>query len=566
MVSKKIRKKLLGATLAMIASLLIQPLTMAYDKDFYNYNDIRFFDPSLCSIEGAGTKVRGDGNIAKMWNWLIDKGLSNEQAAGILGNIQQESGFSPFRQEGAATWPKGGYGIVQWTASRRTEIVNRMKENLGSNFDTYYSPQYGGATSEKNGYVPEGVPMEVNDQFLTFELDYLYEESTTRKVRKGYGSGTEWEAIKASKTVRQASDVWLHSFERPADQSESHAAKRAEFGQKILEAMLEQASTDVDTEPQSPTEASKEVGATTYGGQFSDGKWSPNNAIQGGGNDDNGMGADGIPLPGKVAYAELSLDPAKKDFKALGGLPMYEKLAITYKDRTVIAEKRDVGAGAKNLIDGKPKALDLWWETARMLDFKDGSDVVTITKVKPGTPVTPFSEEPIKPGAYQASGDTCGNSAGVNGDLQATTLQYAWPEFKGKGYTTRKKEYADAISTAASKGMYLGGCNGVDCGAFVTRLLIDSGFDTGYNHSGKGGPTGTQEAWAKKNWESLGNNIDAANLKPGDVAFSPGHTFIFVGDIPGFGAKIASASLCSRAPMAGWEKITASNTRWYRKR
>lgn len=567
MTKQTTKKSILVLGLILLFSFLVQPFSFAYDKDFYSMNDIQFYDPSSCVSGGEGSKVHGDGNVAKMWNYLIDKGLSNEQAAGILGNIQQESGFSPFRQEGSQAWPSGGYGIVQWTGGRRTAIVDRMSQGLGGDFSTYYSSQYGGAVSKDKGFVPDGVPVEVNDKFLTFELDYLYEESTTRKVRSGYGSGTEWESIKAAKTVREASDVWLYSFERPGDQSASHAAKRAEFGQAILEEMKGLATTS-QPQTQQPT-GGEEVGATTYGGQYSGGKWSPSNGQQGGGNDDNGMGYDGVPLPGKVAFAELSKSPSSKDFSALGGLPKYAKLSITYNGRTVIAEKRDVGAGATNLIKGKPKKIDLWWETARMLDFKGGSDVVTITKVEDSTPVTPFSENPVTPGAPSVSSGECSeSSAGSGGDMSALTLKYAWPEWHASGFTERKPDYVKAIDDAKSKGMYIGGCNGVDCGAFVTRLVIDSGWDAGYNSSGKGGATPDQQSWAESHWSKIGtgSSIDTANLQPGDVAFSPGHTFIYVGDIPGFGSKIASASLCQRAPMAGKESPTKSDVTWYRKK
>ncbi|EAS07405.1 hypothetical protein TTHERM_00569430 (macronuclear) [Tetrahymena thermophila SB210] len=44
-------------------------------------------------------------------------------------------------------------------------------------------------------------------------------------------------------------------------------------------------------------------------------------------------------------YAELSVNPKNKDFKALGGLPFGYKLKITYKGRSVVATKGDVGAG-----------------------------------------------------------------------------------------------------------------------------------------------------------------------------------------------------------------------------
>jgi len=51
---------------------------------------------------------------------------------------------------------------------------------------------------------------------------------------------------------------------------------------------------------------------------------------------------------GWLYYAELSIDPNKKDFRALGGLPFGQKLKITYKGKSVIASKGDVGAGGPN--------------------------------------------------------------------------------------------------------------------------------------------------------------------------------------------------------------------------
>ena len=133
-------------------------------------------------------------------------------------------------------------------------------------------------------------------------------------------------------------------------------------------------------------------------------------------------------------------------------------------------------------------------------------------------------------------------------------------------------DYANAISTAKSDGRYIGICSGNDCGGFVTTLLYDSGFDKRYNHGAKNadgaGNTSVQRAWAEANWQTLGNgaSINVADLKPGDVAHSPGHTFVYAGDIPGFNSKIASASQCDYAPKAGLESITSGNVTWFRKK
>lgn len=163
-----------------------------------------------------------------------------------------------------------------------------------------------------------------------------------------------------------------------------------------------------------------------------------------------------------------------------------------------------------------------------------------------------------------------GCSAFNGGDLIQTALAYAWPEYKGNPFTEQKPEYETAIDRAKKNGQYIGGCDGNDCGAFVSRVLIDSGFEVDYNSGGKGGNTVLQQNWSEENWEKLGTVSSSAELLPGDVAFSPGHTFMYIGKQPGFETDIASASQCERSPMAGKEDIF-KNSRgedvvWYRKK
>jgi Phage tail lysozyme len=49
-------------------------------------------------------------NAETIWKYLIAQGFSSNAAAGILGNIEQESGGSIT----AGNWP-GNYGLIQWT-------------------------------------------------------------------------------------------------------------------------------------------------------------------------------------------------------------------------------------------------------------------------------------------------------------------------------------------------------------------------------------------------------------------------------------------------------------------
>lgn len=167
-----------------------------------------------------------------------------------------------------------------------------------------------------------------------------------------------------------------------------------------------------------------------------------------------------------------------------------------------------------------------------------------------------------------------GSCAAGTGNLNATVLAYAWPTYKGSPYMQRMPEYINAVNSAINKGIYVGGYAGVDCGGFVTLLMINSGFEPKYNYAGKsssgaGNVEGGQTPWLKANWTSLGSSssINPSKLQPGDVAVSSEHTFVWVGDIPGFGSKIASASFGDRAPMADTaQSPTQSGFTWYRKK
>ena len=167
------------------------------------------------------------------------------------------------------------------------------------------------------------------------------------------------------------------------------------------------------------------------------------------------------------------------------------------------------------------------------------------------------------------------SSSGGNSALQEYTLKYAWKELNHSPRKERTPDYTNAISTAVNEGRYVGE-EGIDCGGFVTTLLYDSGFDKTYNKDAKGGPTYEQEAWAKANWQRLGaangtyepdgSKFTEDKLQPGDVAFSQGHTWIYVGEISGFESKYASASQGMKAPSAGEEGFFYDQNVWYRKK
>lgn len=73
---------------------------------------------------------RGEDVGEHIWNYLSSKGLGSLAIAGIMGNMQQESGFNPKVMEGGGESDEvnldsdGGYGLCQWSFSRKQDLAN----------------------------------------------------------------------------------------------------------------------------------------------------------------------------------------------------------------------------------------------------------------------------------------------------------------------------------------------------------------------------------------------------------------------------------------------------------
>lgn len=225
------------------------------DETFYGNNDVLFYNPCevTCSATaggaaGAVASVRGANNGEKIFNFWVDAGMSPQQAAGVTGSIQHESGFSAFRQEMSQGWPGGGWGIAQFTAGQREAATAFVSSAVGADiFSQYYSPSYGGSVTEATGFVPDGVPQEVNDKFLLGELNYLLDHIKAlnpNNVRRDDYQSDFGKTVDANanlydylKTLPQAGDAaiaWTYLYEYPAN-IKSTASDRAETAGGILD-------------------------------------------------------------------------------------------------------------------------------------------------------------------------------------------------------------------------------------------------------------------------------------------------------------------------------------------
>lgn len=140
-----------------------------------------------CCASSTGSTdeaVSGETNAETIFLYFKSKSLTDEQAAGILGNIEHESGFNPRRVEGTPT-PSGdsdtpdsrGYGIVQFTPG--TKIV---------------------PAAQAAGKQPSDIQ---------FQLDFIWEQFQSSE-------SAAFEAIKAAQTLAEATLAFEVKYERHA--------------------------------------------------------------------------------------------------------------------------------------------------------------------------------------------------------------------------------------------------------------------------------------------------------------------------------------------------------------
>lgn len=163
-------------------------------------------------------------NEQKIWNFLKSKGLSDYGCAGLMGNLQAESGLISCNMENSyekeknftdstyvqaidnGTYTKEqfindkvGFGVAQWTWWSRKKALYEYIKSKGVSIGN-----------------------------LEAQLEYLYQELSTSY--KGVLS-----TLKNTTSVLEASNVVLFDFENPYDKSVGVQNRRASLGQKFYD-------------------------------------------------------------------------------------------------------------------------------------------------------------------------------------------------------------------------------------------------------------------------------------------------------------------------------------------
>lgn len=158
----------------------------------------------------------------KLRDFFVMKGFSIPGVYGLLANLKAESGLNPRNLQNTSNKKLGmsddeytdavdagtytnfvhdsaGYGLAQWTYWSR-------KENL-----LKFARQRGDSIGNED-----------------MQCEFLYQE-----LKKNYPA--VFETLRTARTIREASDVVLTKYERPANQSESVKKQIAAYGQELFD-------------------------------------------------------------------------------------------------------------------------------------------------------------------------------------------------------------------------------------------------------------------------------------------------------------------------------------------
>lgn len=163
--------------------------------------------------------LRGASDSEKIWNRLNDEGFNDCGKGGLMGNLDAESGLKPKNLQNSYE-KKLGYTDDSYTAVvDNGSYGNFVKDSAGYGLAqwTYWSRKQNMLTFAR------AAGKSIGD--LEMQLDFLCKE-----LKESYP--TVYNKLKTATSVREASDIVLTQFERPADQSEAVKLKRANMGQK----------------------------------------------------------------------------------------------------------------------------------------------------------------------------------------------------------------------------------------------------------------------------------------------------------------------------------------------
>ena len=186
-------------------------------------------DATVSNETMSAANITGTDTKEKLYNFLIGKGLTPAGAAGLMGNLDAESGIRTNNVQNSCESRVGsdaeytakvdnssytnfmndsvGYGLAQWTSSGRKQALYQL------------------AKKEGKSIADDGV-----------QISHLWNE-----LSEGYSDVLN--TLKSAQDVKTASNKVLHDFEAPKDQSAAVENKRASLGQGYYDLYANKSTT-----------------------------------------------------------------------------------------------------------------------------------------------------------------------------------------------------------------------------------------------------------------------------------------------------------------------------------
>ncbi|MCM1230290.1 MAG: phage tail tip lysozyme [Ruminococcus flavefaciens] len=212
-------------------------------------------DPNF--VPAPGGSVEGNDVTATVYNYLRSVGLSPIAASGTMGNLEAESGINPGNVQNG-TYDKSlshaeeDRKYIEDVTSGAHDFINDSK-GYGLAQWTYHSRKRGlwDLIREQNAKLDDLAP----------QMQYLWNEINAMQLAA---------PLNNAKSVKEASNIMLHDYEGPADQSAKVEDYRAELSQKWYDLYAKNETPDPestdDTAAKAPeTDENQEEPGTAWG-------------------------------------------------------------------------------------------------------------------------------------------------------------------------------------------------------------------------------------------------------------------------------------------------------------
>lgn len=557
----------------------------------YMENDILFYDENAgdCESSGDSAMIKGSKISEKIWSGLKSLKYKDYQAAAVMGNMKYEGGMNPVRHEISFhnSWKSGGkwvdrgleknssisygVGLIQWSYGRRVKLLKLLNGKIPDLVKKYILDPDKYNTSGDDFLKKAG--QKDTDKLISLELEYLDKELRENSTYKEFFK---------KKDLNSATNFFLRRIEVPADPDGQESIRKSAAKSFLKEFKGHNYSTTT-TEGSGSTKdliSIKDIfiigdSITANSKNAIKGKFSGIREKQI--NTENGREwSEGLKVlknqkgkVGKVLVFALGTNSSglkKSDIdEVFKNIKNETKVVFVTNYTKSNNYDSNNNLMQKTITEGK-NAIVVDWKNA--VKGKE-SEFLSKDGINPNKKGQEKWAELLFDGINSNSNideevtDECKDPNEGDGKFYKLLMEWAWPEYHKPPYSKQKPAYTKIVQERVKKNRYVGGNNGNDCGGWVSTLLSESGADPKYNSFG--------HARNNADWKRIGSHKSPKDLQPGDVAYTSGHTFIFVGSVPGFKSQIASASYDehgmngpdARSPMAGHEEIGGS-TVWYR--